>query len=266
MGTVSKALDLLGCFSHLRPRFGLTELAKLSGTNKATCFRLMSELQEFGYVEQIGAGREYRLGPAVLRLAALREAHVPTRETAMPVLEALARATGETAHLSLLMGGQLTTLAFVYSADHGTKVMMEDADILPFHATSSGHAVLAFLPDPEVAAILSRPLPRLTLATETTAADIRARLSAVRAEGLAETAGTFESDVKSAAAPLFDLSGRCIGSIGVAAPAARMTDSLRQRIRAELVRAAQEITAIWGGRVPEPLATYWRSARQGERR
>jgi len=265
MGTVSKALDLLGCFSHQRPRFGLSELAKLSGTNKATCFRLMSELQAFGYVEQIGTSREYRLGPAVLRLAALREAHVPTRETALPVLEALARATGETAHLSLLVGGQLTTLAFVYSADHGTKVTMEDADILPFHATSSGHAVLAFLPDAEVEAILSRPLPRLTPATQTAAAEVRARLLAVRADGLAETAGTFETDVKSAAAPLFDAASRCIGSIGVAAPAARMTETLRLGIRHELVRAARDITEIWGGRPPEPLATHWRSSMQGER-
>ena len=260
MGTVSKALDLLGCFSHQRPRFGLTELAKLSGTNKATCFRLMSELQAFGYVEQIGTSREYRLGPAVLRLAALREAHVPTRETAMPVLEALARATGETAHLSLLVGGQLTTLAYVYSADHGTKVMMDDADILPFHATSSGHAVLAFLPEAEVAAILARPLPRLTPATIVRAEDIRAHLASVRADGLAETAGTFETDVKSAAAPLFDAASRCIGSIGVAAPAARMTDALRLGIRHELARAAQDITAIWGGRPPEPLAARWRSS------
>lgn len=266
MGTVSKALDLLGCFSHQRPRFGLTELAKLSGTNKATCFRLMSELQAFGYVEQIGTSREYRLGPAVLRLASLREAHVPTRETALPVLEALARATGETSHLSLLVGGQLTTLAFVYSSAHGTKAMMEDADILPFNATSSGLAVLAFLPEAEVAAILSRPLPRLTPDTTVQADAIRALLPAVRAEGIAETAGTFETDVNSAAAPLFDAAGRCTGSIGVAAPAARMTDALRLRIGHELARAAQDITAIWGGKLPETLAIRWHSILQGEPR
>lgn len=260
MGTVSKALDLLGCFSHQRPSIGLTELARLSGTNKASCFRLMAELQSFGFVEQIGSAREYRLGPAVLRLAALREAHVPTRESAMPVLEGLARVTGETAHLSLLVGEHLTTMAFVYSAGHGTKVMMEDADILPFHATSSGLAVLAYMPDDQVAVILSRPLQRLTPDTETEAAVILARLQAVRADGLAETEGTYEADVKSVAAPLFDPAGCCIGSIGVAAPATRMTEALRQLVRAELMLAAPKITAIWGGRPPETLAARWRDA------
>ena len=38
-----------------------------------------------------------------------------TREAAMPVLQALAQRTGETAHLSLLMGGNLHTLGFAYA-------------------------------------------------------------------------------------------------------------------------------------------------------
>ena len=74
MGTVSKALDLLNLFNRAQPLIGLSDLSRLAGVNKATCYRLMSELQAHGLVEQVGSGREYRLGPAVLRLAALREA------------------------------------------------------------------------------------------------------------------------------------------------------------------------------------------------
>ena len=149
MGTVGKALDLLDLFTHQRPSAGLSEIARLAGLNKATCHRLLTEMESRGLVEQTGAAREYRLGPAVLRLASLREAAVPTREAAMPVLRALAEATGETAHLSHLVAGRLQTLAFAYSARTGVRVMMEDADFLPFHATASGAAVLAHHPDPE---------------------------------------------------------------------------------------------------------------------
>ena len=98
MGTVGKALDLLDLFTRQRAQVGLSEIARLSGLNKATCHRLLTEMESRGLVEQIGAAREYRLGPAVLRLAALRESAVPTRDAAMPVLQRLARATGETAH------------------------------------------------------------------------------------------------------------------------------------------------------------------------
>ena len=144
MGTVGKALDLLDLFTRARPQVGLSDLARLAGVNKATCYRLLTELASRGLVEQIAASREYRLGPALIRLARLRDAAVPARNAVMPLLQALARATGETAHLSQLAGGVLQTLAFAYPAQTGVAVMMDDADILPFHATASGAAVLAF--------------------------------------------------------------------------------------------------------------------------
>ena len=77
MGTVSKALSLLGFFSQQQPEIGLSDMARLSGMNKATVYRMLCELQTNGFVEQAGNGRAYRLGAEVLRLAALREATVP---------------------------------------------------------------------------------------------------------------------------------------------------------------------------------------------
>lgn len=260
MGTVSKALELLDYFTRSRPRIGLSDLARLTGLNKATCFRLLTELAENGFVEQIGTGREYRLGPTVLRLAALREAHVPTREAAMPVLHTLAQKTGETAHLSLLMGDSLRALAFAYSAAHVTKVTMEDTETLPFHATSSGLAVLAFQTEVFRNATLLRPFARLTNSTETNPAALRARLAEVRGLGYAESQGAFQADVHSMAVPLFDALGRCSGSVAVAAPASRMNAAQRQLIRQTLVQAGIEITAIWGGSLPTEIATLWREA------
>jgi DNA-binding IclR family transcriptional regulator len=260
MGTVSKALELLDYFTKSRPLIGLSDLARLADLNKATCFRLLTELSENGFVEQIGTGREFRLGPKVLRLAALREAQVPTRDAAMPVLQALAVQTGETAHLSLLMADCLRPLAHAYSAAHVAKVMLEDTDILPFHATSSGLAVLAFQTDAFRGAVLAKPLPQLTAATETDPAALRDRVKQVRNMGYAESRGGYESDVHSLAVPLFDALGRCSGALAVAALGARMTESQRQLIRQALQQAATEITTVWGGTLPVEIAAMWRDA------
>jgi DNA-binding IclR family transcriptional regulator len=257
MGTVGKALDLLDLFTRQRMQAGLSEIARLSGLNKATCHRLLSELESRGLLEQVGAAREYRLGPAVLRLAALRETAVPTRDAAMPVLQALARATGETTHLSLREGDKLVTIAFAYSPAHATKVTMEDADILPWHATSSGHAVLAFLPEADRAALLAAPLPRLTAATDTDRDRLSARLSDVRARGYAETAGTFESDVQSVALPLFADGEPAVGALGVVFPASRLTPERHALIRREAIRAAMEIIGLWGGQPSPAIAALW---------
>jgi DNA-binding IclR family transcriptional regulator len=240
MGTVGKALDLLDLFTRSQPQHGLSHLARASGLNKATCHRLLTELQSRGLVEQTGPAREYRLGPAVLRLASLREATVPTRDAAMPILRRLAEATGETAHLSHLVAGKLQTLAFAYASRPGVKVMMEDADILPFHATASGAAVLAHLGNPGTI-ISASPDPQT----------LRSRIAATRANGYAETLSTFEKDVHSLAVPLFDATGTCTGALAVATAAPRMTPALHATILTELNAAARDITSLWGGQPPD---------------
>jgi DNA-binding IclR family transcriptional regulator len=260
MGTVGKALDLLDLFTRQRAQAGLSEIARLAGLNKATCHRLLTEMESRGLVEQVGPAREYRLGPALLRLASLRESAVPTRDAAMPVLRALADATGETAHLSLREGDKLVTIGFAYSTLHGTRVAMEDADILPWHATSSGHAVLAYLEEADRNALLSRPLDAHTRATLTDPATLRAAIAAIRTTGTAETKGTFEPDVQSVAVPLFGREGRVTGALGIVAPAARMTADLRRRIIRETTVAAAEIVDLWGGLVPPEVARAWQTA------
>lgn len=258
MGTTAKALSLLDHFSRAQPAIGLSELARLSGVNKATCFRLMGELVAHGLVEQVPGGTDYRIGPAVLRLAALREAAVPLKAAAMPVLQRLALDLGETAHLSHLVAGRLVTLAFAYGAASGMQVMMEDADVLPFHATSSGQAVLAYLPAPHVDAVLAAPLPAATPATLRDPARLRDRLARIRARGWADTAETFEAEVSSLALPLFDAHGEVLGAVAVAAPSIRMTDQARPPILRRLVQAARDLMQTWGGLPPAELDALWR--------
>lgn len=197
MTTVAKALDLLDLFGHATPRLGLSEAARLSGLNKATCHRLLGDLTAAGLLEQVGPAREYRLGPAVLRLAALREATVPMLAAARPDLERLAEATGETAHVSLLVGTRLKAVDHAYSSRHSMRVMMSDTDELPLHATASGLAVLAAAPPDRRLAWLVPPLAALTPLTETDPARVILRADETRARGHAESLGGFQADVHS---------------------------------------------------------------------
>ncbi|MDK3018975.1 IclR family transcriptional regulator [Pseudodonghicola flavimaris] len=250
MGTVTKALSLLTFFNQTRTEIGLSDLTRLSGLNKATAYRLMSELQQAGFVEQAGADRAYRLGPEVLRLAALREAAVPILSASRPALDRLSAATGETTHVSLAKEEVLNTIAHAYSPRHATKVMMEDAEVVSYHGTASGLSVLAFADADFVDRVLARPLPAHTGDTLTQPQAIRAQLSAIRADGIAESIGGFEADVHSHAAPIFGPDGKPLGAIAVAAPVTRMTPEARRLIRTELRLAALGLTQSIGGICP----------------
>ena len=52
MATIDKALTLLGCFTPEQPSMKLTDLARLSGMNKAGVFRYLSGLSRAGLIEQ----------------------------------------------------------------------------------------------------------------------------------------------------------------------------------------------------------------------
>jgi DNA-binding IclR family transcriptional regulator len=260
MGTVAKALDLLDHFTRQRPCIGLSDMARLSGTNKATCFRLLSEMQAFGLVEQDPESRAYRLGPAVLRLSVLREAAVPMRDATRPVLDRLSEATGESAHSSMLIGDRLQMMDFAYSNRHGTRVIFDDTDTLPFHATSSGLAVLAFLPETLREKVLCAPMAAVTPHTQTDAVLLRRILDEIRHRGFAEVDGGFEADVTGLAVPLFGPRGDCLGAVAVAAPSARVTPGLRSDILDSLKVAGAEIITLWGGTLPPEIAMLWHKA------
>lgn len=253
LGTVTNALELLDLFRRDRPLIGLSDIARLSGVNKATCFRMLSEMQSFGLVEQITNTKEYRIGPAVLRLAALREEVAPFKAVIEPILAELAEATGESVHVSLLSGERIELVHFAYSSHHGTRVMMNDADQLPFHASSSGMAILAFAPEPLRERVLSRPLERFTPGTVVDPDHLRARLADIRTNFRAESDGSFEADVNSYAVPLFNTQGACMGALAVAAPASRMDAALRAKIIAQIHPAAFKIMDRRGGMPPADM-------------
>ena len=108
MGTITKALSLLNQFSRQRPEIGLIEMTKITGRDKATVHRHLSELTENGFLEQNAVSRLYRLGPAILRLASVRETNHPIRRILRPIVEEAAETIGELAHFSLLQGDILS--------------------------------------------------------------------------------------------------------------------------------------------------------------
>jgi len=258
MTSTSKALELLEFFTLEHPEIGLSELKRMARRDKATTFRQLSALQSAGLVEQNPTTRAYRIGPAVLRLAFLRERTIPRRRAATEALVHLAEATGQTAHASLLSGDTLRTIAVQESSRHSARVVINEA-VLPLHATASGLVVLAF----GDAALMDVAMGELYPFTETTLTDgaaLSRAVSQTRFDGIGTSRQTFEDGVHGMAAPLFDESGHVAGAIAVATLAPRMTTGLATTIRAELIAAARQISTEWGGQTPPALAAAWANA------
>ena len=246
MRTIDRALGLLGLFSEQRPTIGLSELARLARYDKATTHRYLSALLRRGFLEQDVLTRTYRLGPSLLRLARVREHTHPIEAAVAPVLDRLVKATGETAHFSMLCGDELATLA-VAESPKVNRVFVEIGETLPLHATSSGLAYLAFAQPRAVEAALHQPLAAFTRATLTDPARIRALLESCQKNGIAASSDGYEDGVFSVAAPVFNSGDAVCGAVAVAAPESRHKQAAETVMREAVRQAAAAITHALGG-------------------
>lgn len=248
--TVLKALDLLDLFNERRPRIGLSEVAKLSGNNKASTLRFLTALQSKGFIEKDDSTKSYSIGPAFLRFAQLREAISPLAEAIQHVLRDLSAETQETAHASVIAGEALANIGTVESK-RANRISVEPGEAIPFHATASGLAFLAFSDAEFIRSALSRELTAHTTLTVTDSRRLHAELDRVLEQGFAMTTGSYEDGATGIAAPYFGPSGKVCGAIAVAMPTIRVTDESRQLVIQRVSAAARQLTELRGGQHPD---------------
>lgn len=244
--TVKNALTLLGLFSTKSPELGLSELKRLAGMDKATTHRMLTALREAGMLEQHAASKLYRLGPEILRLARVREETFPFTTVVQPVLEDLAKVTGETSHCSLYTNDALAVIASVES-NKASRVSIRGSEVLPLHATAAGVAFLAFAPDKVVDEVLKSKLTAFTARTCKSVNAFRKLLADARKNGFAILDKAYEDDVCGVAAPIFSSGGSAIGALAVATPSHRMTDDLMETIVEAVTESASALSRKLGG-------------------
>jgi DNA-binding IclR family transcriptional regulator len=255
MSSATKALKLLSFFSATRPEIGLSQLCRISGRDKATTYRYLQALEAEGFIEQNSLTKHYRLGPVVMQLAQVRETTVPRKEGARAALSALADATGETAHVTVLSGTTLYGLIACESPRHGTRAVI-DINTFPLHATASGLCALAFGKDGLLDVALTN-LERFTAKTPTTRQELVTLIDSVRKSGFGHANQSYETEIQGVSAPIFDQTGQFAGAVSVASVASRFTPDLEQLIQSELIRASREITRNWGGALPVQIEAIW---------
>lgn len=246
MSTIGKALALLDTLSRLDKEAGLTDIARLCALDKATARRFLVELEKHGFVEQDQDTRRYRIGSAPVRLARIREARFPFLRVAIPFIKTLAETSTETVHLSEFAGGQLSTI-HVEDSPRAHRIIVDVGSLLPFHATASGLAFLAFCPQAEIDKALEKPLEKFTDHTVIDPQLVRATLNETAARGFSISGQGLEAGVISAAAPIRMPNGHPIGCVAVAAPLSRTAKATIHEFGAQAAAAANAISEKYYG-------------------
>lgn len=257
MSTIEKALGLLEHFSTMRPEVGLSEFKRLTGYDKGTLHRYLTSLRDCGFLEQVPATKAYRLGPAVIRLSTVREKTVPLIAVASAEMSRVAQETQELAHSALPQAKGMSTLFATDGGNAGTRVAFDEAEILPFHATSSGIAMLAYGAPDLAKRALAEELKVFTKDTVQDPSIVTDMIADAICNGFATTHQTFETEVSSVSVPFYGPDPFAMGTVAIATPSHRMTDQMQARAARILGAASLRMSETLGGRVPPDLADKW---------
>jgi DNA-binding IclR family transcriptional regulator len=235
--SIDRAAELLAAVAAAPEPETAPALADACALNRSTAWRILATLEHHGLVERDPDSSRYRLGVAVLKLAAAA-GHEPLVRLAHPILRRLADATGETVNLAVAR-----RLELVYADQVQARHVMAPnwlGHAVPLHATSTGKAFLAALPNAEIDALA---LERFTDTTITDPAALRAELATVRERGYAVSHGELEAALWGVSAAALDAAGRPAAVVSVWGADARVRDRL-DALGTACAAAAAELQAL----------------------
>lgn len=243
--SVLRAVGLLKTLTAAGREMDLAELTSAAGLARTTAHRLLSALESEGLIARNPATNAYRLGPAAIALGSQALRSNDLRQVVHPYLVELAEQTGETATLEVLSDRRMLILDEVLGGHLvGTNPSLGTAWAV--HATSTGKAVLAAMPEAERAAFLDGPLERFTEHTITGRRALRQALEQVGERGWADATEEIAEGFVAVGAAVLDAMGKPVAGISINAPTSRMSSD-RTREIGELVRdVAARVSAVLG--------------------
>ena len=240
---VIRAVGLLKSFSRDRPEQNLADLSDAMGLNKTTTHRLLTALESEGLVARNPVTRAFRLGPAILALGSQALITNDLRTIVEPELRGLAERTGETATLEVPIERSMLILAEV-SGRHLVTVTAELGTRWPIHATSTGKAFLAALPDEKRRKLLVPPLSRHTPSTVVDVEELERELEQVRERGYATAHEELEAGASAVGAVLRNSLGTPVGAISFGGPTSRLTPQRVKSLAQELMTVAERLASL----------------------
>ena len=246
--SLDRALMLLRVVSEA-PGLGLSELAHRTDQSTATVYRALTTLQSHGFVELEEPAQLWHVGGGAFRVGSGFLRRTKVVERARQPMDALMRATGETANLGIEHREQVLFLSQV-EAQEAIRAFFPPGTLSPMHVSGIGKALLAWYPEPRVRAIAGRGLPGFTSQSITGVAPLLADLAETRARGFAIDDQERAEGMRCVAAAVFNAYGEPVAGLSVSGPAFRMSLTDAARIGAEVAQAAREVTMATGGRMP----------------
>ena len=241
---ICRILRVLSTPEQLR----LVDVAAASDLNRATTLRLLETLMAEGFVQRDPTTKRYALGSEALILGIAMQGRDHIRDRARPALIALAALSGDTLLLSTRHGLESVCVDREFGNFPIRANYLDLGSRRPLGAGAGSLALLAWLPDDEVATVLGLIDPILKKNySRITCALLRIEIALARQRGYAMLLNLVVDQMGGIAVPIFGGDGKPIGAISLAALSERISTRLPLLVPA-LKNAADGLSAHYAQR------------------
>jgi IclR family transcriptional regulator, acetate operon repressor len=248
-GLLERTLNVFELLSVNGKGMQLFEIADTLHIPRSAAHRVLTSLAERGYVRQDRHQGAYQLTAKIASLAFTFLASNGITDLAQPVLDRLARESGELARLAMIDGRELIWVAKAQGSPHGLRYDPDMGQVARLSCSASGLAWLACLPDDEALALIEKQGigsrkeygPR---APETWQAVLKL-LRQTRKRGFSVAVQTYSPWMNAIAAPIRHPATEDVtGAIVIAGPHIRLIESRMLALAPKVLEAAQELSMV----------------------
>ncbi|MCY4301964.1 MAG: IclR family transcriptional regulator [Aestuariivita sp.] len=241
--SVERALNVLEIVAQERDGVTVSGISDLLGLNISTCHHLITTLVKKGFVTHLGRTRGYALGPRLGELIEIWEGARDADVLLADELKALGQRLGHGVQFAVLRNTSLLTKLSFPAAKDNVVEASEVKKMSAFHATATGKAILAWIPDTELVRIISaNGLSSYTPKTITTLSGLVEELRFVRRRKFAVDNEEFCDGIVCIGATIREGAGAVIGSISVTIPADKASEDYRNSLIKEMIGAANNFS------------------------
>lgn len=245
---VDRTIAILEAVASRSTGLSNAELSRKLDIPKSSASYILRTLEKHGYLRRDRDTGKYRLGLKVLSLGRGSLSGLDVREVALPVMRHLMQHTGMTSHLAILDGSEAV---YVEKVDSGGFIKMNTwiGRRMEVHSTSVGKALVAYLPQDRLTAIVKeRGLSRRTPKTITSSAKLLRDLERVRELGYSLDDEENTLGVRCVGAPIFNAAGEVAASLNVTGTTQQINPETLPRIADMVKEAARRISGQLGYR------------------
>jgi IclR family KDG regulon transcriptional repressor len=159
-GTVNKAIDVLEIFLQKEGEFRLTEIAGITGMDRATTYRLASTLVKRKFLHQAKKNGKYSLGLKMIDCSFAIRRNLKFIDLAYLYLGKLNAEKNAAVNLTILDGDKSLVVEEIGISSRGLLMDAPIAKRLPLHATACGKVLLASMSKKEREDFYSRNVLR----------------------------------------------------------------------------------------------------------